>query len=365
MRINFHGMLVDEARVRAGFVGCGSHSFRNVYPALQFAPVELVATCDLDIHKAQAFAQQFGARSSYADHREMLRREKLEAVFIVTGYDAGGRPTYPTLAADCLRAGCHVWIEKPPAASCAEISVMQQAAYECGLHVMVGFKKMFCPANEKAKELMGSSEFGRLSLVSVQYPQQVPTVDELRAYLDERKAVPSVVGFLDHLCHPVSLLVYLAGMPEALHYERAASGAGAAVFSFRSGVVALLALTHGASLSGGMERTLIVSDGGRHIVVQNNLRVTLHRSAPLGYGDTPSFYVGTPGQTSAVWEPEFSLGQLYNKGLFLQGYYGEVNEFARAVLERRPPCKGTLEQAWQVTRIFEAFAEGPRRVISL
>jgi len=42
-----------------------------------------------------------------------------------------------------------------------------------------------------------------------------------------------------------------------------------------------------------------------------------------------------------------------------------IQGFARAMLERRPPAKGTLEQAWQVTRIFEAFAEGPGRVIEL
>jgi len=112
-----------------------------------------------------------------------------------------------------------------------------------------------------------------------------------------------------------------------------------------------------------MERTLLVSTGGEHIVVDNNLRVSLHRNPPpepgTGYGSSPNFYTGSAGESTACWEPEFSLGQLYNKGLFLLGYYGEVNEFARCILERRPPSKGTLEQAWQVTRIFEAFARGP------
>ena len=112
-----------------------------------------------------------------------------------------------------------------------------------------------------------------------------------------------------------------------------------------------------------MERTTLVSTGGEHIVVDNNLRLSYHRKPPpepgTGYGSSPSFYTGTPEQTTATWEPEFSLGQLYNKGLFLLGYYGEVNEFARSILEGRPPAKGTLEQAWQVTRIFEAFAQGP------
>ena len=59
MRITFHGKPADEPVVRAGFIGCGSHAFRNIYPTLQFVPVELVATCDLDLVKAQAFAAKF------------------------------------------------------------------------------------------------------------------------------------------------------------------------------------------------------------------------------------------------------------------------------------------------------------------
>lgn len=67
MRIGFRGELIDEPRVRAGFVGCGSHAFRNIYPALQFAPVELAAVCDLNIDKARAFAARFGAADAFAE----------------------------------------------------------------------------------------------------------------------------------------------------------------------------------------------------------------------------------------------------------------------------------------------------------
>jgi predicted dehydrogenase len=150
MRIDFHGRPVDEPRIRAGFIGCGSHSFRNIYPTFQFAPVDLVAVCDLVPAKARTFAAQFGAQRAYTDYHEMLTRENLDAVFIVTGYDPQGRPLYPALAADCLAAGCHVWTEKPPAATTAEIERLQAASRAAGKHMMVGLKKMFFPAYEKA-----------------------------------------------------------------------------------------------------------------------------------------------------------------------------------------------------------------------
>jgi len=368
MRIDFLGRPQDEPEIQAGFIGCGSHSFRNVYPTFQFAPVHLRATCDLSIDKARAFAAKFGADAAYDDYRVMLDREELDAVFVVVGYDEQGRPLYPDIAEDCLDAGRHVWLEKPPAATCAEIERMQTAAKARELNVVVGFKKVFFPANEKARGLMAQEDFGQTQLLLLQYPQYVPTEAEFTEYLiDGRRN--RVVSFLDHLCHPASLMVYLLGMPTSLYYGRSANGAGAATFTFESGAVASLALTHGSSRNAGMERTTIVSDTGRHIVVDNNLRVTYYRTPPnepgTGYGSSPNFYTGSPDDTAAHWEPEFSLGQLYNKGLFLLGYYNEVNEFARSILDSRAPQKATLEHAWQVTRIFEAFAGGPGRVISL
>ncbi|MFP4027425.1 MAG: Gfo/Idh/MocA family protein [Candidatus Brocadiia bacterium] len=364
MAIGFKGEIEDRNEIRAGFIGSGSHSFRNLYPTFQFTPVNLVSVSDLDMRKAEAFADTFGAKSAYDDHERMLQNEDLDAVFCCTGYDNQGRPIYPQLAVDCLRAGCHVWTEKPPAASCTDIIQMQEASKTSGKNVVVGMKKMFFPANEKARELMNSDDFGRPHLVTIQYPQNIPEVEEFRQYF-ENGVSNSVVFFLGHLCHPASLMVYLLGMPESLYYERSEPGGGLATFQFDSGALASIAFTSGASSNGGMERTMIVAHNGRHISVENNVRVTLHRLPSLGYGDVPDYYQGSSDETSASWEPEWSLGQLYNKGLFLLGYYNEINEFAQSILEERPPAKGTLEQAWQVTRIFEGFAEGPGKVISL
>ena len=92
MHITHQGQLSDEPTVRVGFIGCGSHSFRNLYPVFQFVPVSLDAVCDLQIDKAQAFAKQFGASRVYSDYHQMLADGQLDAVFIVTNYDEQGRP---------------------------------------------------------------------------------------------------------------------------------------------------------------------------------------------------------------------------------------------------------------------------------
>ena len=325
--------------MRLGFVGCGSHSYRNLYPLMSFLPVELVATCDLDAGKAAAFAAQFGAKASYGEYRVMLDQAKPEAVLVVTGYDVKGRPLYPPIVGECLRRGIHVWMEKPPADTCADVDAMLAAEANGSAWAMTGFKKMFVQANVKAKELMAEPAFGRTGLVTLQYPMGVPTVDEMTLYRNDDPGGKGVVGFLDHLCHPVSLMLYLLGWPETLRYQRGGTGAGVATFTFASGALCSLHLAHGAGWNGGLERTWIVGERGRSIVVENDIRLEYRRDPKLGYGDVPSFFAGGPGDVTAVWQPEFSLGQLYNNGLFLQGYWGELHEFVTAVLEGRRPSR--------------------------
>lgn len=106
-----------DERLRCAFIGAGGHSYRNIYPALQYAPVDLRAVCDLREERAAAYARTFGSLGYYVDHREMLEREKPDAVFVVTSYDQlTGRVQATDLALDCLEAGAHVWMEKPAAA---------------------------------------------------------------------------------------------------------------------------------------------------------------------------------------------------------------------------------------------------------
>jgi len=361
--LDIAGRVQESGRnVRVGFIGCGSHSFRNIFPTFQFLPVELVATCDLKLEQARAYARRFGAGRAYSDHEEMLEREDLEAVFIVTDYDERGRPRYPVLGTDCMEAGCHVWMEKPPAVSGDEIRAMMEVSERTDRFVVVGFKKMFFPANVKAAEIAHSEEFGPIQSITLRYPQYVPTAREFRATGREG----GVVGFLDHLCHPASILYLLGGRPRTLFYERSEHGGGFALFELVGGGVASLHFSAGQSGTSPLERTEVVGRGA-NLVVENSIKLTYYRPGRRGqggYGRAANF-MGPDDGAPLVWEPEFSLGQLYNKGLFLLGYYGEVKYFIDCVLAGGPPEKSELKAALAVTQIFEAFRQGQGRLTEL
>ena len=374
MRIDFKGRLEDRPELRVGVIGCGSHSQRNIFPVFQFTRTKFVAACDLSLEKAEVYCKKFGGESYFDNHIDMVRNADINAVFIIVGNDSRGRPMYPDIAIDCMKEGCHVWIEKPPAATVDEIERMMEVSKETGKKVMVGYKKMFVQANRKAKELAESEDFGGISMATFQNPEVIPTQDEFKSSLVDGKNVHIVGQFMEHICHPVSQMVSLLGAPESMLFDRNSIGAGVIIFKFPQDVIATMHMTCGQSMNGGVERTVIISRsgvdstgriGGRHIVVDNNLTLSYHRNADFGYGDETSFYKGSPDENTAVWQPEFSRGQMFNKGLFLLGYYGVINEFSEALLENRPFCDGTLEQAWVATQIFEKFLEGPNKLIEL
>ena len=110
----------EDEKIRIGYLGCGGHSYRNVYPCLQYAPIDLAAVCDLSEERAAHYGRQFGARRVFSDYQEMLSECELDAVFVVTGYDKeSGCVTHPPHVIEALEAGYHVWLEKPPAKKCS------------------------------------------------------------------------------------------------------------------------------------------------------------------------------------------------------------------------------------------------------
>jgi predicted dehydrogenase len=348
-----------DRRIRAGFVGCGGHAWRNVFPTFQYAPVELVAVADPVEERAVAYAHQFGARNPYASHTEMLAAEELDAVFVVTAHDEQGRPRYPAIAIDAMRAGAHAWIEKPPAASRGEIEAMLDVERETGRFVQVGFKKMFFPAVAKAKEISARrDEFGEISQIYVRYPQDLPA-------LEDRDDTRKMVGFLDHFFHPASIVVHIAGPPVTMSYVREpANGGTLTTLTFANGAVGVVHLPAGQSWRAPLERLEVIGRGA-NVVVDNAVDLTYYRRGGFpSYGRAAS-WIAPDEEAPLRWPRESSLGQLYNMSLFAQGYAPEVIAFCDSVLADCRPAYANLDDALVMMRWYEAYRQPPGQTVSL
>ncbi|MFC5649939.1 Gfo/Idh/MocA family protein [Paenibacillus solisilvae] len=347
-----------DKKLKACFIGAGGHSYRNVYPTFQYAPVELLAVCDMNGDRAAAYAGQFGAPRFYTDHMEMLKTEQPDIVFIVTAYHPDGRVQATDLALDALSLGVHVWMEKPTASSVAEVQELAEASKRSGRYVMTGMKKIFFPAIGKAKQITASPSFGRPSSIYIRYPQDLPE-------LSDRTDLRRVKWLLDHLFHPASIIHYLMGPIEHFSYEREPFNGGSVTsMKFRSGAVGTLHMAAGISGSGPLERLEVVGEG-ENVVVDNGVKVTYYRKAERpAYGRSASFLVPDE-EAPLVWEPEFSLGQLYNKNIFYLGYVPEVVYFCECVLSGTPPEKGSLADALEIVKLFEGYRNTPPGTVAL
>lgn len=346
-------------RLRTAFLGTSGHAFRNYLPSLPYAPVELVALWDADAGKAEAFARQFGAPRWYTDVDRLLDETEPEAVLIATDGRDGDEPRNTGLMARCLERGCHAWCDKPVSASAAGVARLIDIRDRVGKVAGVGIKTMFYPAHQRVREIVRDPAFGRPVTMTVRYPLHIPWRAGLPA---TDRAVGSCLG---HVWHPFGAALLILGPIDQLFVEAApAGGGGVAVARFARGAVGAFHFSAGRAGTSPLEFLEVVGEGA-NVTVENAARLTYYRpGSPGPYGRSPSFLTEAE-QAPLVWQPELSLGQLYNNNNFIQGYAQSVIAFAEAALGGTPLACGTLEDAREVLKVFDALRAGPGRKIVL
>jgi len=129
--------MTDTKTVRIGCVGLSGRGKGQMCEMLSVPGVAVPAVCDVFEDRAQGAAKRVeeltGARPAvYLDYREMLAKERLDAVLCCTTWITHGR-----IAVDAMRAGCDVAIEVGGAASLEECWQMVRASEETGKFCML------------------------------------------------------------------------------------------------------------------------------------------------------------------------------------------------------------------------------------
>jgi predicted dehydrogenase len=147
--------------VRVGVVGLGYWG-PNLVRVLHESPLaEAAWMCDLRPEALDSLGQRFPAVRQTQDVEEMLDDDTLDAVAVVTPVS-----THHGLAMRALRAGKHVFVEKPLAAS-SDLSVEAiRAAYARGLVLMPGHTFLYSPPVNRIRELIRSGELGEIYFIS-------------------------------------------------------------------------------------------------------------------------------------------------------------------------------------------------------
>ena len=152
-------------RVKMGYVGCGFMAQKVHIPNLISLPeCEFVAVAELREKLAKKVQERHRIPRIYRDHRELASDPEIEAVGVSGHFAVQGE-----IAIDLLRAGKHVFMEKPMAVSVSQAERILDAVRESGCRLMVGYMKRYDAGNELVKDkldqFLKTGELGRITYV--------------------------------------------------------------------------------------------------------------------------------------------------------------------------------------------------------
>ena len=139
---------IDQKVIRLGYVGCGFMAQNVHIPNFSsLSDCRLVALAENRPELGRQVAKRFGIPNVYTEHRHLLDESEIEAVAVSADYAQQGQ-----IAADLLRAGKHVFMEKPMAVSVEQATRILEAEREGGVRLMVGYMKRYDPGNRLVRK---------------------------------------------------------------------------------------------------------------------------------------------------------------------------------------------------------------------
>ena len=164
--------MTVASRPRAAVIGCGAISASHLRFLNASTDVDLVAVCDASPSVGRYAVEAFGAPQSFTDAEEMLAKASPEVVHVLTP-----PATHQALIELALKAGAHVYCEKPITFTAAELEHVQRLARERALRCIEGHNYRFNNQIRKLDSLISSGALGEIHWVGLDLAVPMPDSD--------------------------------------------------------------------------------------------------------------------------------------------------------------------------------------------
>ena len=146
--------------VRVGLAGLGYWGPNLARNFDDLPDADLAWVTDVDEGRLARYGARFAQARTTTRFDDLLEDESVDAIVIATPVS-----THADLARAALRAGKHVFVEKPLALAASEAEELVAIAEERGLALMPGHLLLYHPGVRKLREIVESGELGRLLCV--------------------------------------------------------------------------------------------------------------------------------------------------------------------------------------------------------
>ncbi|MGQ9463161.1 MAG: Gfo/Idh/MocA family protein [Candidatus Fervidibacter sp.] len=146
--------------LRVGVIGAGDVARKLYLPGLHNPDKGFVlqAVCDIVHERARSVSRDFGAQAVYTDAGEMLEREELDLVFVLTPL-----LTHPPIVRQVLQAGKNCYSEKPLTLSRREADELAELAERNKVLLLCAPIIPLLPTVQFIRELIVNGALGKIA----------------------------------------------------------------------------------------------------------------------------------------------------------------------------------------------------------
>ncbi|MBR6707935.1 MAG: inositol 2-dehydrogenase [Clostridia bacterium] len=298
-------------RIRIGIVGAGRIGSVHAESITYHIPeAEITAVSDVIGENARRLAERFGIKKYSSDWHDVITSPEVDAVLVCSP-----TPTHAEITIAALKAGKHVFCEKPVHTSIDKIREVAEAARETGKKLQIGFNRRFDHNHRKVQALAQSGALGNIEIIKITSRDPEPPSPEY--------AASSGGLYIDMMIHDFDMAMFLAGSDVTEVYAMGTSLVDKRIGEAGDVDTAIVTLTF---VSGALG----VIDNSRRAAYGYDQRVevfgSLGMAADENDGDSTVRVSTAAGVTGD--KPKFFFLERY-----MQSFTEELRQFIRAIRE--------------------------------
>lgn len=194
-------------KVNLAFIGAGSYAQGSLLPNLPHGDADVVykGVMTQTGTTSKRVAERFGFEFCTSEMDDILGHPEINTVFVATRHDSHAR--YVT---EALRAGKHVFVEKPLCVTSQELEQVQETFTEHNdRHLLIGFNRRFAPLAVELKQRLGE---GPLAMI---YRVNAGAIPPGTWAQDPQLGGGRLVG---EVCHFIDFMTWMCGAaPTEVH----------------------------------------------------------------------------------------------------------------------------------------------------
>ena len=182
-----------------GIMGSGNFTKATVLPILSKLKVHIKYLSSASGLSGTLMAKKYGVQFSTTNNDDILNDSQVSAVLITTRHDAHAR-----MCIAALRAGKHVFLEKPLALNHTELAEIVEVYQQSGKTLTVGYNRRFSSFAQDVKKQLGNSNTP-INVIATMNAGEIPANHWTQ---DMHIGGGRIIG---EACHFIDLITYLSG----------------------------------------------------------------------------------------------------------------------------------------------------------